>query len=195
MKDLGSICTHGTRYTKTRTSLWYIKAPLIQTINESVTEMLQANIDRMSLVDRLDFLEDWTRCLAKGHMNFDMKPNALDKELTSKVFSKPISSTLQASLIYRKHGDFFLATWLGKELQPRLPTCQIVPKEAISPLDCHRLSIDSFGASTIKRTLTRFSCDSTRSLLTYSTCLSSYLATCFVKHYLFFACKSRLDFV
>ena len=39
-------------------------------------------------------------------MNFDVKLNTLDKELTKKVFSKTVSSTLPAILIYRKHHDF-----------------------------------------------------------------------------------------
>ena len=60
MEDLGSICTCGTQYTKMRTFLWYTKAPLSQTIYESVTGMLEANNDIISLVDRLDRLENWT---------------------------------------------------------------------------------------------------------------------------------------
>ena len=106
MEDLGSICTCGTQYTKTHTSLWYIKAPMSQTICESVTKMLEDNNDIIILVDRLDRLENWTRRLAKGQMIFDVKLNALDKEITSKVLSKPVSSMLQAILIYCKHHDF-----------------------------------------------------------------------------------------
>ena len=66
MEDLGSICTCGTQYTKMRTFLWCTKAPASQTIYESVTGMLEANNERMSLVVRLDRLEDWTRHLKKG---------------------------------------------------------------------------------------------------------------------------------
>ena len=66
MEDLSSICTCGTRYTKMCTLLWYTKAPLSQTIYESVAGTLEANNDRMSLVDRLDCLEDWTKHIAKG---------------------------------------------------------------------------------------------------------------------------------
>ena len=58
MEDLGSICTRGTRYTKMRTSLWYTKTPLSQTIYESVAGTLEANNDKMNLVNRLDLLED-----------------------------------------------------------------------------------------------------------------------------------------
>ena len=68
--------------------------------------MLEANNDRMSSVDRLEHVEDWTRCLAKGYMNFDVKLNALDKALTRKVFNKPVSSMLQARLIYQNLCDF-----------------------------------------------------------------------------------------
>ena len=70
MEDLGSICTRGTQYTKMRTLLWYKKTPLSQTIYESVAGMLEANNDIISLVDRLDRLEDWTICLAKGQDEF-----------------------------------------------------------------------------------------------------------------------------
>ena len=88
MEDLGSICTCGTQYTKMHTSLWYTKSPLIQNIYESVVGILEANTEIMSFVDRLECLEYWTRHLAKGHMNFDVKLNSLSKELTGKVFNK-----------------------------------------------------------------------------------------------------------
>ena len=89
-----------------RTSSWYTKDPLSQSIYESLTGTLEANIDRMSLVDRLDRLEYWTKWLVKGQMNFDVKLNTLAKELIGKVFGKMNSSMLQDSLNYCKHLDF-----------------------------------------------------------------------------------------
>ena len=61
------------------------------------------NNDKMSLVDRLDYLENWTKHMAKGQMNFDVKLNSLAKELTGKVFNIPSSSILQYRLIYHKN--------------------------------------------------------------------------------------------